>query len=68
MKCFKATALCVLTFAIGSNVWSQEATPKAIVVPEGINDNFKNPDLDVDEWLERFEVESREVLPLATKC
>ncbi|WP_146578681.1 class I SAM-dependent methyltransferase [Neorhodopirellula pilleata] len=30
-------------------------------LPQGINDNFKNPELDVDEWIERFEVESREV-------
>ena len=34
---------------------------KAAAVPKGINDNFKSPDLDVDEWIERFEVESREV-------
>lgn len=30
-------------------------------VPDGINDKFKDPELNVDEWLERFEVESREV-------
>lgn len=30
-------------------------------VPEGINDRFKDPELNVDEWLARFEVESREV-------
>ncbi|OYP36870.1 SAM-dependent methyltransferase [Rhodopirellula sp. MGV] len=30
------------------------------VVPEGINNNFKSDDLNVDEWIERFEVESRE--------
>jgi len=30
-------------------------------VPEGINDRFKDPDLNVDEWLDRFEVESHEV-------
>ena len=28
---------------------------------EGINDNFLNPDLDIDQWIGRFEVESREV-------
>ncbi len=37
------------------------AAPSVTSVPEGINDNFKNPDLNVDEWIERFEVESREV-------
>ncbi|MEZ6063905.1 MAG: class I SAM-dependent methyltransferase [Planctomycetaceae bacterium] len=30
-------------------------------VPEGINDNFLNPDLNPEEWLQRFEIESREV-------
>ncbi len=30
-------------------------------VKEGINDNFKDADLDVDSFVERFEVESREV-------
>ncbi|MEO2017143.1 MAG: methyltransferase domain-containing protein [Fuerstiella sp.] len=30
-------------------------------VRRGINDNFLKPDLDVSEWLGRFEVESREV-------
>lgn len=30
-------------------------------VKPGINDNFLNPDLEIDEWIDRFEVESREV-------
>ena len=30
-------------------------------VPEGINDGFLDPELDPEEWMERFEVESREV-------
>lgn len=30
-------------------------------VRPGINDNFLDPNLDPDEWLQRFEVESREV-------
>lgn len=38
-----------------------EASAQEIVVPEGINDRFKDPALNVDEWLARFEVESREV-------
>ena len=33
----------------------------ALVVPEGINARFKDPELDVNEWIGRFEVESREV-------
>ena len=31
------------------------------IVRPGINDKFLNADLDIDEWLGRFEVESREV-------
>lgn len=30
-------------------------------VPRGINDNFLSPDLDAQEWVNRFEVESREI-------
>ena len=30
-------------------------------VKKGINDSFKDPDLDVDNFIQRFEVESREV-------
>jgi ubiquinone/menaquinone biosynthesis C-methylase UbiE len=37
------------------------ASPASKQVPAGINDNFKDPELNVDQWLERFEVESREV-------
>ncbi|QDS95729.1 Demethylrebeccamycin-D-glucose O-methyltransferase [Roseimaritima multifibrata] len=44
---------------------SQETTATVDLVeptlPEGINDGFKDPELKVDEWLQRFEVESREV-------
>lgn len=61
MKLVSAAVLCALVIAIGSNTWGQEAKPKMKVVPRGINDNFKNTDLNVDEWLEKFEVESREV-------
>ena len=32
----------------------------APVTPPGINDKFLDPDLDPEEWVERFEVESRE--------
>ena len=30
-------------------------------VKPGINDNFKNPELDVDDFVKRFEIESREI-------
>jgi ubiquinone/menaquinone biosynthesis C-methylase UbiE len=48
---------------IASPVISQEkitAADQQSVKP-GINDNFLDPNLDVQEWIERFEVESREV-------
>lgn len=37
------------------------ATETGNSVAPGINDNFLDPNLDVAEWVERFEVESREV-------
>ena len=41
---------------------TETATPRSeATVPEGINQRFKDPQLNVDEWLDRFEVESREV-------
>lgn len=40
---------------------AQEAATPLTVIPAGINDKFKDPELRVDEWLARFEVESREV-------
>jgi ubiquinone/menaquinone biosynthesis C-methylase UbiE len=62
IKIFVSAILhCVLSLSIGSVAWSQDAGPSAIDVPAGINDEFKNPDLNIDQWLERFEVESREV-------
>ena len=35
--------------------------PDESVVPEGINVPFLNPELDAQEWINRFEVESREI-------
>ena len=47
----------------GTSVPTESATedgkPKS--VKPGINDNFLDPKLDVQEWIDRFEVESREV-------
>lgn len=61
MKRVSASILCALVIAIGSPASSQEANPQTKTVPAGINDNFKSPELNIDEWLEKFEVESREV-------
>lgn len=64
MTTLKQILLIAAVFASSATACAQEPQtaeqPKAIV-PSGINDNFKNPELNVDEWLERFEVESREV-------
>ncbi|WDQ17136.1 class I SAM-dependent methyltransferase [Rhodopirellula sp. P2] len=46
---------------IAVDVSPADAKGTATVIPDGINDKFKDPELNVDEWLERFEVESREV-------
>lgn len=43
-----------LTLCLTANAQDQSVKP-------GINDNFKKPDLKVEEWVERFETESREV-------
>ncbi|MGB7326757.1 MAG: methyltransferase domain-containing protein [Rubripirellula sp.] len=61
MKRLFSVAFCVVVFAANPSAWSQEAPPTSKKPPAGINDNFKDPELKVDEWLERFEVESREV-------
>lgn len=60
--------LAVMLFGLAV-VWSsqsiaQDRSPgqaSQILVPAGINDKFKDSALNVDEWLSRFEVESREV-------
>lgn len=59
----KINKLIFLTLSLvlhSSHTIAQEPAA-ASSIPKGINDNFKNPDLDVDEWIDRFEVESREV-------
>lgn len=37
------------------------ATAPEVTLPAGINDDFKSKDLSVDEFVKRFEIESREV-------
>lgn len=49
-------------FALAPLLFSQTASrPKEESVKPGINENFLDPGLKIDEWLSRFEVESREV-------
>ncbi|QDT01667.1 putative methyltransferase YcgJ [Rubripirellula lacrimiformis] len=60
------TVFAVLAFTLltSSQIDAQDtavAEPAQVTLPAGINDKFKDPELNVDEWLERFEVESREV-------
>ncbi len=58
------TAAVLLLFPlllVASSVGEDKLAAQRSPVPEGINDNFLNPDLDPEEWLQRFEVESREV-------
>jgi len=40
---------------------AEEATPIEKSVKPGINDKYTDPELDVDKWVKRFEIESREV-------
>jgi SAM-dependent methyltransferase len=40
---------------------ADEPGPPSTETPAGINDNFLSEDLDVDEYIERFEGESREI-------
>lgn len=55
MTVWISIAACSALFAQDSNVVD------ATSVKPGINDKFVDPDLDVSEWLGRFEIESREV-------
>lgn len=47
--------------ATATSLAAEPATAKPESVKPGINDRFLAPDLDVREWVERFEVESREI-------
>ncbi|MGI9471371.1 MAG: methyltransferase [Rubripirellula sp.] len=62
--------VCLLVL-LSTHVWSQDSPPSDRSVSEetlqqesvkpGINDGFLDPELKLEEWIERFEVESREV-------
>jgi len=54
--------LCLVAVSFTLPVWSQDApsTGEESVKP-GINQRYLDPELKVDDWLKRFEVESREV-------
>ena len=56
-------ALILLNICIGLRAQDTTVTPVAEKqsVKPGINANFLDPNLNVQEWVERFEVESREV-------
>ncbi len=60
-----AVASLGLLVPANSTVFGQDTATKPKTepaqVPTGINDRFKDPELDIDEWLARFEIESREV-------
>lgn len=51
---------CSLVACAGPGATSEAAPPETSVKP-GINESFLNPDLNVGEYVERFEGESREV-------
>lgn len=52
----------ILALTLFTLACSQAQTPRGQT--EGINDSYKNPELDINEYLERFEGESREVFAL----
>ncbi len=64
--------LCFVIAERNNGVVAQEATKASVVestelgnteatVQAGINDRFLDPELDLSEWVGRFEIESREV-------
>lgn len=64
-----ALQLCTfaILFVIGSNTHAQRETvqtpeiKKAENLPSGINDSFLDPSMNVEDFIKRFEIESREV-------
>ncbi|MEM9825133.1 MAG: methyltransferase domain-containing protein [Planctomycetota bacterium] len=59
---FTLASLLCLAIVPGERGLAQDTTPaESDKIPAGINDTFKSDDLDVEQFLARFEVESREV-------
>lgn len=56
-----AICVCVMTFVFSVATFAQDATNDEKSVKPGINESFKDPDLDIDKMIARFELESREV-------
>lgn len=50
-----------LLLALLALSWAACAAPPEESVKPGINDSFLNPEMDVDSYVDRFEVESREI-------
>jgi predicted methyltransferase len=57
----KPLSLLILLFASPLLSCASDNAPQPAVTPAGINDTFLSPDLDVNEYIERFEGESRAV-------
>lgn len=53
--------LASLVAALGISLPAFGQAPALESIAPGINDNFLDPNLNLQEWIERFEVESREV-------
>ena len=51
----------VLLYGVHNDLLAQDAAPANSGTKPGLNDSFLDPQLDVDNWVERFEVESREI-------
>lgn len=58
---FRLLVYLVLLTGIASQTIAQEVAKNQTSVKPGINKNFLDPELDIEEWLGRFEIESREV-------
>ncbi len=59
--CASLILFAAATVAVGQDAVQQTAPAAKQSVNPGINDRFLDPDLDIQEWIDRFEVESREV-------